>query len=78
MKIILTLECGGPAELEEAEQFARALARQVERRQNQGFPGAILERDDASVWVAAVELVYPQGRTGYQLTSGLGAVEYQA
>lgn len=57
MKIILTLTCETQAERNEAMDYADALRRIVERRQDQGFPGMIMDQADSSVWVSGVELL---------------------
>jgi hypothetical protein len=57
VKIILTVECDGPGELEEARQFVAALAVQAQRGIWNGLPGVLLERDDAPVWVTGAALV---------------------
>lgn len=57
MKIILELTCETQAERNEAGDFVYALRRIVERRQDQGLPGMIMDQADSSVCVSGVELV---------------------
>lgn len=56
MKIILTIECETPGDVEEARGFVESLTQRVEQRQYQHFPGAVLHWGTFSVWVSGVEL----------------------
>jgi hypothetical protein len=56
VKVILELAVESEDEHEEALEYVASLQRAVESRRWQGFPGALLERGDVSVWVASVEV----------------------
>lgn len=58
MKIILTLsDPDTPHETADAQLYVDSLKQRVEQRQYQGFPGAVLEHGDGSIWVTNVEIV---------------------
>ncbi len=57
MKIILELAVADEEEGQEALAYAAALDRIVQRRQDQGLPGALLDLAEGSVWVRAVTVV---------------------
>lgn len=56
MRLVLDLSVNSAEEAAEAQMYAEALQRMVERKQWQSFPGAMLELGDGSVWVARVSL----------------------
>lgn len=58
MKIVLALsEFDNANEAGEASEYVASLARDIERKLDQGFPGLMMERGDGSVWVCKVEMV---------------------
>ncbi len=54
-KLILTLDVD-TMDVDEMVAYVHSLKETIERKQGQGFPGALLEHGDGNVWVSNIEI----------------------
>lgn len=63
MKIILHVadDDTDPNATEDTTAYVHSLKSLVERRQHQGYPGAVLNHGDGAIWVTNVEILLDTG-----------------